>query len=75
LGYMLGGPAEQGGNQIIGPSERAFGHSGLGGSIGFADPDRRLSVGITKNYMRTWADPKEATAYKIAERIRAIIDK
>lgn len=75
LGYMLGGPFEQGGNLTIGPSERAFGHSGLGGSIGFADPDRRLSVGITTNYMRTWSDPKEVTAYKIAEKIRRFVDR
>ncbi|HEY3418413.1 MAG TPA: serine hydrolase domain-containing protein [Armatimonadota bacterium] len=28
----------------------AFGHSGFGGSTGFADPDTGLAVGVTKNY-------------------------
>ena len=30
-------------------SEEAFGHSGMGGSIGFADPKARLSFGYTMN--------------------------
>jgi CubicO group peptidase (beta-lactamase class C family) len=30
-------------------SEEAFGHSGLGGSIGFADPRARMSFGYAMN--------------------------
>lgn len=37
------------GNMIL--SERAFGHVGAGGSIGFADPSCRLSFGYTMNRM------------------------
>jgi len=32
-------------------SEDAFGHVGAGGSIGFADPRERMSVGYTMNKM------------------------
>jgi CubicO group peptidase (beta-lactamase class C family) len=65
LGYFLGGPLSP-------MSERtnAFGHPGAGGSIGFADPEFGLAVGITKNMMRTSLDPTQATAFRIAQRIR-----
>jgi len=36
----------------MGPSPRAFGHPGAGGSIGFADPDNRVAFGFTMNQMQ-----------------------
>jgi CubicO group peptidase (beta-lactamase class C family) len=36
---------------IYGPSARSFGHSGYGGSFGFADPDARLGMGYAMNRM------------------------
>ena len=30
-------------------SEEAFGHNGMGGAVGFADPRARLSFGYTMN--------------------------
>jgi CubicO group peptidase (beta-lactamase class C family) len=45
LGYMLyGEPDERG--------QYAFGHDGYGGSLGLADPARRLSVGVVKTLLR-----------------------
>ena len=44
LGYMLGEPGS-----IYGETSRAFGHSGYGGSTGFADPETGLAVGFTRN--------------------------
>lgn len=35
----------------FGPNREAFGHSGWGGSLGFADPIARLSVGYVPNQM------------------------
>ena len=35
----------------IGPNPRTFGHTGAGGSIGFADPDARVGFGYTMNQM------------------------
>jgi CubicO group peptidase (beta-lactamase class C family) len=43
LGYALGG------NESIYGGVSAFGHSGYGGSFGFADPQSGLAVGFTKN--------------------------
>lgn len=56
LGFALGHPA-----RYIGPSPRAFGHSGAGGSIGFADPDARVGFGYVINAMQyhpTLEDPR-----------------
>ena len=45
LGYMTGGA--DGWPQ--GPRETAFGHPGVGGSVGFADPEIGMSFGFTTN--------------------------
>lgn len=36
---------------IYGPNPKAFGHSGWGGSFGFADPDAEIAVGYVCNRM------------------------
>ena len=47
LGYMTGGI--EGWPQ--GPRTTAFGHAGLGGSIGFADPEIQMSFGFVPNQL------------------------
>ena len=51
LGFMLAGPAFS-----IGQGPRNFGHPGMGGSIAFADPDRRMSFSYCPNRMSPVAD-------------------
>jgi CubicO group peptidase (beta-lactamase class C family) len=48
LGFML--PQGRPGTDF-GPSPGAFGHPGAGGSVGFADPERRLGFGYVMNRM------------------------
>jgi len=47
LGFQLAMPARP-----LGPSARAFGHFGAGGSLGFADPDARVAFGYAMNQGR-----------------------
>ncbi|HEY9839212.1 MAG TPA: serine hydrolase domain-containing protein, partial [Candidatus Obscuribacterales bacterium] len=47
LGYWLGGGAVPG----LGPRQTVFGHTGAGGTIGFADPDQNFSFALFKNQM------------------------
>ena len=74
LGYMLGGDPERGGDISMGRAGSVFGHGGNGGSLGFADPVRKLSFGLTKNRMR-WPEPRQSTAYLVAETIRTYLDE
>jgi CubicO group peptidase (beta-lactamase class C family) len=36
----------------LGPRQTAFGHSGMGGSVAFADPEAKLSIAVTLNKMQ-----------------------
>jgi CubicO group peptidase (beta-lactamase class C family) len=44
LGYVVSGGA-----MAMGPNPRSFGHSGAGGSLGFADPDAKIGFGYAMN--------------------------
>lgn len=62
LGFILGLP----GHLAMGPSPRAFGHTGAGGAIGFADPDAGLGFAYAPNYM--YSGPG------ISPRLSALVD-
>jgi CubicO group peptidase (beta-lactamase class C family) len=47
-------------------SEEAFGHNGMGGSIGFADPRARMSFGYTMN--------RQGSGLGINERGQSLVD-
>jgi len=59
---VLGMPIRRGAGVILntegqyGPGPSSFGHSGAGGSVGFADPDRGLAFGYAMNQMQTNLD-------------------
>jgi CubicO group peptidase (beta-lactamase class C family) len=61
LGFMMPVPGA-----TIGPNNRAFGHPGLGGSLGFADPEARVGFGYVMNL--------SGSAILIDERPAALID-
>ncbi|MYE06371.1 MAG: beta-lactamase family protein, partial [Chloroflexi bacterium] len=57
LGFIL---STAGGRYEWGPNPRTFGHSGAGGSLGFADPDAQIGFGYVMNQMSggLGADPR-----------------
>jgi CubicO group peptidase (beta-lactamase class C family) len=50
----------------FGPNSRNFGHPGMGGSLGFADPDAQLGFGYVMN--------RAGAGILIDERPRRLID-
>ena len=52
LGVLLNTPEAV----YMGPNPRSFGHHGIGGSIGFADPDGRIAVSYSCNKMHSVGD-------------------
>lgn len=47
-----------GGRVWWGPSARSFGHSGAGGSLGFADPDHAIGFGYTTTHLISTTGPE-----------------
>ncbi len=67
MGYVLGGPNGPSSERIS-----SFGHSGIGGCIGFGDPDYRFAFALTKNRL-TVAPPKEALSLAVAREARTAL--
>ena len=61
------------GSHGMGPAghgPRIFGHTGAGGSVGWADPDNRLAVAITHNRMFAHCPPEENPLVPIGQAVR-----
>lgn len=67
LGYFLGGALSPMGERIT-----AFGHPGVGGAIGFADPEYRFAFGLTKNRL-TVSLPGEGATARLAGELRSCL--
>ena len=63
LGFMLGTE-----DVSMGPNKDAMGHGGAGGSLGFADPDNKISLGFTMNQMHPGITAWK-TATEVAESV------
>ncbi|MBI4305156.1 MAG: beta-lactamase family protein [Chloroflexi bacterium] len=70
LGYFLSGPVDVGGVIAMSSKTGAFGHPGLGGSIGFADPESRFAFGLTKTLLTVVTEPTKTTAFVVAQEVR-----
>jgi CubicO group peptidase (beta-lactamase class C family) len=68
VGFFMGG-SQDGIHGPMGPRPTAFGHPGAGGSVGFADPEAGLAVGLTINKMQ-YPLPGEGTTLEICDLIR-----
>jgi CubicO group peptidase (beta-lactamase class C family) len=69
LGFMKSSDNRQappGARDSIVLSEAAFGHAGMGGSLGFADPGARLSFGYVMN--------KQGRGVMLNERGQSLVD-
>ena len=64
MGYALFEPALTGGG-----TARGFGHSGAGGSIGFADRERGLGFGLVKNKLQ----PDPSTAERVVRALYEVV--
>ena len=58
----------------FGPGERSFGHHGVGGSVGFADPERRLGFGYATAKFHSRGDTGTRSR-RLAEAVYAALDE
>ena len=72
LGYRIGSPIYPawGLLRALGTDPRVFGHTGAGGALGFADPERRFAFALTKNLLHPVVEGRVSTTRTIVEAVR-----
>jgi CubicO group peptidase (beta-lactamase class C family) len=71
-GFHLGGESPPA-PPVIGSNPHTISHPGAGGSIGWADPDAHLAVGICHNRMFDAQTPQENPLQRIGDAIRGAL--
>ncbi|MGH9108445.1 MAG: serine hydrolase domain-containing protein [Acidimicrobiales bacterium] len=76
-GYWLGGDSPPA-YPVLGPNPHVLAHPGIGGSIGWADPDIGLAVSVCHNWMQPdevqgSGDPAVNPFVGIADAVRALV--
>ena len=59
----------------MGPRGGEFGNTGLGGSVGFADPEQRLAFGLTKTLLVDEPDKAKLARTRAAQLIRRLLGR
>ena len=57
----------------MGPNSRNFGHPGAGGSLGFADPDKRIGFGYVMNQMKVAAQGEPTTSRRLTNALYPLL--
>jgi CubicO group peptidase (beta-lactamase class C family) len=73
-GFHLGGESPPA-PPVIGNNPHTISHPGAGGSIGWADPDARLAVGICHNRMFDAQTPQENPLQRIGDAVRRALGR
>lgn len=73
LGFILSDAANT--YASLSPNARSFGHTGAGGSLGFADPDAHIGFGFTMNCMQGGLVTAGSTATALIDAFYAALEQ
>ena len=57
----------------MGPNHGNFGHPGAGGSLGFAEPDKRMGFGYVMNQMKVGLKGEPTTSRRLIDALYPLL--